>query len=146
MYSTPNFTVYVPKRGGKYLIQRFMEHPEFGYSQATGEFIEMSRETMLNDCQEVVSRLLAEYLLQRDLGLPPEAKMSAAKKRQFHDGYFTVVVNLVAKDTLTLAPINMDEAGDSGLGCDDHAIMLSMPFTPQQFIEAIDAAAKHNQC
>jgi hypothetical protein len=137
-YSSPILTVYVPKRAGReFLVQRYMEHPTFGYSQATGDVISLDEASMLRDGGILVARLLGEYSTQVDLGKSSIDSMPADVRRRFAHEYWEVIVSLQPSGYLKIYLIDVDDAGDSGSGRDDHAVLLAQPATGTQLLAAL---------
>lgn len=138
-YSLPKLTIYVPKQSGDYLVQRYMEHPEFGYSQGTGEPIPLDRDAFVKHGAELVGKLLSEYPSQKDLGVWSLGKACVADRRRFAREYSEVSVTLLPEKRLQFCLIDTDETGYLGRGRDEQAVTLPLPFTSEQFVQAVEA-------
>ncbi len=142
MYSNPIVAIYVRQDGQEYLVQRYVEHPEFGYSMATGEPIRLARDVFVRDGSELVASLLSAYEHQHDLGVPSESRMSTEQRRKFYGMYTKVLIDQQNPHMVNFTVIEMDEEGNFGQGRDSATISIAVPFTRERFTEAIDAALR----
>lgn len=137
-YSFPKLTIYIPKQSGEYLLQRFRENPQIGYSEATGNPLRINRQTLEMEGADMVCNLLSEYPTRQDLGISSLDTMSASDTAQFSRDHWEVAVTLFPERRLKLCLIDPDETGRTGRGRDEHAIMLPVPCSSQDLVTALD--------
>lgn len=139
MYSIPKLELFYEETTGRYLIQNYMEHPEFGYSMATGDFICISTQEMSKCGAEIVLENLHAYQGRRESETSALEKMSIREKRTFYKQYFRFGLSLDSPSVLTISPMEI-EADGSGIGDRSREVRLNLPCTSDEFIAALSRA------
>jgi len=137
--SIPNLELYFDATTKQYLLQNYAEHPEFGYSVATGDFIYISADEMEKRGIDIVLDNLREYLDRSAAETAALDKMNSQESCSFHRRYSCCGLSLDSPDVLTLAPMEVEDDG-TGLGDRARDIHLKLPCTPDEFIAALNRA------
>lgn len=137
-YSLPTFTVYVPRKAGEaFLVQRYMENAQFGFSQATGDPIELHESDLIERGGALAEQLLMEYPTQTGLGMSSLDRMPGPAKRRFVRAHFEVSIVLTPTGQVKVNVVDLDPSGDSGVGRDAEAELLSRPVDGARLLAAL---------
>jgi len=135
----PTLELYYDAAAGQYLLQNYAEHPEFGYSVATGDFIHISADQMEMCGIEIVLDNLREYQERSAAETAALDKMSSQERRSFYRKYANCGLSLDSPNVLTIAPMELEDDG-TGLGDASREIHLDLPCTADAFVAALHRA------
>lgn len=134
--SFPTLSLYINRATGSAVIQRFREHPVFGFNVETGEFVSLG-DTLPRDCLTVISSILEAFDYEGDLGPSALQKMSEEERKMFLKNHVEIAISVLPDRQFKLCRMENEENGLSGRGRDHEAIVLPPDSHNEQFVEAI---------
>jgi len=137
--SIPKLELYYDATTGQYLLQNYMEHPEFGYSVATGDFIYISADEMEKRGIDVVLDNLHTYSERSERTTSALERMSSQEERSFYRRHSVCGLSLQSPNVLTISPMEVEDDG-AGQGDPSRRIHLNLPCPPDEFIAALNRA------
>jgi len=136
-YSNPSAELYYMASDGEYLLQSYMENPEYGYSMATGKFVRITRDEMEAHGADIVLENLRAYRGREKREESSLEAMDGQACRRFYRGHKVVGVELVSDEELVMGPMEVDDEG-AGTGDPAREVKLSLPCTNAEFLAALD--------
>lgn len=135
-YSLPTLSVFVPKSTGDYLVQRYMENPDAGFAQATGNPIRISSSDFSKHGADALLEILGSYATQPDLGVSSLDRASSVERQRILSQYIEVVIKMLPQGELELHFVPDDSEASNG-GQVEESLILPPPIDTQRLIGAL---------